>query len=232
MWLCCARVTPGCAQARPRAGAPEADPRVPCQLCYVDKERLLLVGYTDGTVATFHEEARLRTHRYTVASCGSCVAAVCRVSSQQLLQLDYSRGWPVVGGITVTAVCPDRCLMWLVGGAAGGGGAAGDPAGAGAGTLQLVDRRHRATRLTCATAAKQLYTVFVGTAGELLSAMVTFSCHLAAGGNILAFWHPRPPPAGSEEQAELENRCQYLLYSTPATPCYGAGTCCTGTWAR
>ena len=51
----------GCAQARPRAG--EADSRVPCQLCYVDKERLLLVGYTDGTVATFQEEARLRTHR-------------------------------------------------------------------------------------------------------------------------------------------------------------------------
>ena len=53
----------GCAQARPHAGAPEADPRVPCQLCYVDKERLLLVGYTDGTVITFQEEARLRTHR-------------------------------------------------------------------------------------------------------------------------------------------------------------------------
>ena len=43
--------------------AAEAEPRVPCQFCYVDKEGLLLVGYTDGTVVTFQEEARLRTHK-------------------------------------------------------------------------------------------------------------------------------------------------------------------------
>ena len=43
--------------------AAEAGHRVPCQFCYVDKEGLLLVGYTDGTVVTFQEEARLRTHK-------------------------------------------------------------------------------------------------------------------------------------------------------------------------
>ena len=153
------------------------------------------------------------------------------MSSQQLLQLDYSRGWPVVGGITVTAVSQDRCLMWLVGGAAGGGGAAGDPAGAGAGTLQLVDRRHRATRLTCATAAKQLYTVFVGTAGELLCALVTASCDLLQGGTS---WHSgtRALPLLAARSRQSWRTGASTCYTVCLLPPAGAGTCCTGTWAR
>ena len=104
--------------------------------------------------------------------------------STKLLQLDYSRGWPVMERVTMMGLSQDRCIMWLV-----------KTHGAPGVSLHLVDKRHRNIHMTCATAVRQLYTVFVGT----------------AGGNILAFCHPDPPDVDAGGQSrEMENR--YLLY--------------------
>ena len=96
--------------------------------------------------------------------------------------------------VTMMGLSQDRCIMWLVDGTHGGPRVSGMRGGLGV-ALHLVDKRHRNIHMTCATAARQLYTVFVGT----------------AGGNILAFCHPDPPDGDDGAQSrEMENR--YLLY--------------------
>ena len=96
--------------------------------------------------------------------------------------------------VTMMGLSQDRCIMWLVDGTHGGPRVSGTRGGPGV-ALHLVDKRHRNIHMTCATAARQLYTVFVGT----------------AGGNILAFCHPDPPVGdGGAQSREMENR--YLLY--------------------
>ena len=103
------------------------------------------------------------------------------MSQSKIIQLDYSNNWPNNEGVTLLCLSQDTCLLWSL--HPGNGG-----------KLKLVDRRHRTVSMTCAVMARQLYTVFVGT----------------AGGNILAFWRPIPCYQ-TDKMLEMENRYNKII---------------------
>ena len=41
------------------------DPGSPVQFCYDDKEKILVVGYDDGTVVTFKDDVKILSQKYT-----------------------------------------------------------------------------------------------------------------------------------------------------------------------
>ena len=52
-------------QVMPTVDPRPPDPRSSVQFCYDDKEKILVVGYDDGTVVTFKDDVKILSQKYT-----------------------------------------------------------------------------------------------------------------------------------------------------------------------
>ena len=52
-------------QVMPTVDPRPPDPGSPVQFCYDDKEKILVVGYDDGTVVTFKDDVKILSQKYT-----------------------------------------------------------------------------------------------------------------------------------------------------------------------
>ena len=52
-------------QVMPTVEPRPPDPGSPVQFCYDDKEKILVVGYDDGTVVTFKDDVKILSQKYT-----------------------------------------------------------------------------------------------------------------------------------------------------------------------
>ena len=50
----------------PRVDPRPPDPGSPVQFCYDEKEKILVVGYDDGTVVTFKDDVKILTQKYAL----------------------------------------------------------------------------------------------------------------------------------------------------------------------
>ena len=53
-------------QVMPTVDPRPPDPGSPVQFCYDDKEKILVVGYDDGTVVTFKDDVKILSQKYTL----------------------------------------------------------------------------------------------------------------------------------------------------------------------
>ena len=72
-------------QVMPTVDPRPPDPGSPVQFCYDDKEKILVVGYDDGTVVTFKDDVKILSQKYTPTSSHSDNWSVQFVQNGKLL---------------------------------------------------------------------------------------------------------------------------------------------------